>query len=136
ADIVLLFGNEEAPQSAHVSLDCEAVELLQAAAALRDQDQRFARQRNEVGLVRGHTNIMKTIIGEQRLRRVPSVTGHATAFAVEQSPSALGAGVDGARGARRKPIEGRIEGGLRAFISRDRLLDIVHRYHAVKYRLE
>src|SRR5262249_54955859 len=136
SDIVRLLGDEEAAQPAHVSLDRELIELLESAATLPDEHQRLARKRYEVGLVGRDADIVKPIVGKERLGWIPAVAGHASALAVEQIPSALGGFADGLLIAVDKVIERRIEGDLGALVGGDRLLDVIHRDLTAKYFLE
>jgi hypothetical protein len=82
ADIVGLFGDQESSKTAHVSLDRELIDLKRSAT-LSQNSQRLVGERNEIGFVRRHADIVKLEIGEQRLRRIPSVARHAAAVAIE-----------------------------------------------------
>src|ERR1017187_1239380 len=127
ADIMRLLGHQETPKAAHVGADSQLVDLLLASAALAERVERFARERYEVGVMRRHADVVELLFGKQRLCRIPCVTRHAAALAVENRPSSLGRIADRARVAGDKLVERGVECELRALVRGDRALDIGER---------
>ena len=137
ADIVRLFGDQEAAELAHVGLDCEFVELLRRRRLLAQINTNALRASGTKSDLCADTPMLwKRLSVNSGCVGLPSVTRHAAALAVEQRPSALGLIADRLLVAGHKAVEGRIEGDLGALVGRDRFLDIVHRDGAVEHRLE
>src|SRR5260370_11742517 len=120
-----LLGHQKSPQPADVGAVRELVDRYRVATGRAEQVERLTRERHEVRLVRRHTNVVELLIGEQRLRGIPSVTRHAAALAVENRPSAFGRFADRALiAADDEFVEWRVERQLRALLTSDPILDI------------
>ncbi len=104
ADVLALLGDQKSPELRHIGLNRQLVERL-GIVVLTQYAERLGCQCLEILLARRHADVVETIVGAERIRRVDHVAADATRFAVEQRQAALRGGRQCRAVAGRKAIE-------------------------------
>ena len=78
--------------------------------------------------MRGDSDIMKTIVGEERPCKGPSMARRAIPFAIEDSPSTLLLGAKRVRVTGYETVTWTVESYMGALVGGDGLLDVNHRH--------
>src|SRR6202051_518683 len=101
-------GDEKSPQLRHVGFNRQLVERLRAAAFFQ-YAQRLSSQCLKILLARRYADVVKKIVGAERIGGIDRVAADAARLAVEQRQAALGAGGERLVVAAGKAVKRRVQ---------------------------